>query len=187
MKIYLTNQNLKHHLNLLKTKKVMFFDKEKLKETISIQEINTTKKLNEIDLRFLFNYNIFPDNIMTYYTQWNDENRAIRIGDIIAQQVYIPPIKSVSQKIIFGVKINEIIDEIDKKGFSYETLEGHVEKGISTFTVEEQDHKIIFKIQTFSKPGNLLTSLLGPIISVPYQTYCTKKALKNVQNQIEIQ
>ena len=67
----------------------------------------------------------------------------------------------------------------------YETLEGHVEKGISTFTIEKLEDKLIFKIQTFSAPGNFLTKLLGPVFSVPYQSYCTGNALENVERQID--
>ena len=111
----------------------------------------------------------------------------MKIGDTIAQQVFIPPTKTFSLKIIFGVRINEIIDQADKKGFSYETLEGHVENGISTFTVEQLGNKVAFKVQTYSTPGNFLTKLLGPVFSVPYQTFCTKTALKIVKRQIENQ
>jgi hypothetical protein len=163
----------------------MAYDKFKLTEKCSIIEINTSKSLHQLDLDFLFDYQLFPQNIMTYKNQWSEENRTMRIGDTIAQQVYIPPTKFLSQKIIFGVRINEIIDQPDKKGFSYETLEGHVEKGISTFTVEQAGNKVIFKIHTFSSPGNVLTKLLGPVFSVPYQTYCTQQALKNVRRQLE--
>ena len=109
----------------------------------------------------------------------------MKIGDTIAQQVYIPPTKVFSQKIIFGVRINQIIDQTNRKGFSYETLEGHVEKGISTFTLEQVNNIITFNIQTFSTPGNILTKLLGPVFSVPYQTFCTKNALENVKRQLE--
>jgi len=189
MKIYLTDQknNFKKHLDFLKTKLVMNYDKSKLTEKNTTIAINTTKKIDELNLDFLFDYQIFPDNIMTFKTQWTDENRIIKIGDTIAQQVYIPPTKIFSQKIIFGVRINEIIDQADRKGFSYETLEGHVEKGVSTFTVEQFDNKIFFKVQTYSTPENILTKILGPIFSVPYQTFCTKTALNNVKRQLENQ
>ena len=189
MKIYLTDQKnkFKEHLDLLKTKKVMEYDKSRLTEKISSTDIDTTKKFDQLNLDFLFDYHIFPDNIMTFKNQWTDENRKIKIGDTIVQQVYIPPTKTFSQKIIFGVRIKEIIDQADKKGFSYETLEGHVEKGVSTFTIEQLDNKIVFKIQTYSIPGNIITKLLGPFISVPYLTFCTKTALKNVKRQLENQ
>ena len=109
----------------------------------------------------------------------------MKIGDTILQQVFIPPTKTFSQKIVFGVRINSIIDEAERTGFSYETIEGHVEKGESTFTIEKGDGGLIFKIETFSEPGNLLTKLVGPIFTVPYQTYCTRTALENVKRQIE--
>jgi hypothetical protein len=187
MKIYLTDQKnkFKQHLDFLKDKKVMDYDKTRLTEKITTINIDTTKKLDQLNLDFLFNYKIFPDNIMTFVTEWSQEDRKIKIGDTIVQQAYIPPIKSFSQKIIFGVRITQIIEQADKIGFSYETLEGHVEKGISTFTVEQIDNKLIFKIQTYSTPGNFLTKLLGPIFSVPYQTFCTRTALKNVKRQLE--
>ncbi len=82
----------------------------------------------------------------------------MQIGDTILQQVFIPPVKQFSKKIIFGVRINAIINEAVRIGFSYETLEGHVEKGESTFTIEEIEGNIIFKIHTFSEPGSWLTS-----------------------------
>ena len=189
MRIYLTDQkrNFKEHLDSLKSKKVMDYDVSQLTNNISTIEIDTTKKIVQLNLDFLFDYQIFPDNIMTFKNEWTDQSRKMKIGDTIAQQVYIPPTRTFSQKIIFGVRINKIIDQADKKGFSYETLEGHVEKGVSIFTVEQLNNKIVFKIQTYSTPGNILTKLLGPIFSVPYQTFCTKTALKNVKRQLEIQ
>ena len=165
----------------------MDYDKSRLTDNISTIDIETTKNLDQLNLDFLFDYQIFPDNIMTFKNEWRDQRRKMKIGDTIAQQVYIPPTRTFSQKIIFGVRINEIIDQADKKGFSYETLEGHVEKGVSTFTVEQLDNIIVFKIQTYSTPGNILTKLLGPVFSVPYQTFCTKTALKNVKQQLENQ
>ena len=189
MKIYQTDQKnkFKQHLDFLKTKKVMDYDKSRLTNKISTIDIETTKKLDQLNLDFLFDYQIFPDNIMIFNREWTDQSRKMKIGDTIAQQVYIPPTRTFSQKIIFGVRVNEIIDQADKKGFSYETLEGHVEKGVSIFTVEQLDNKVIFKVQTYSTPGNVLTKLLGPVFSVPYQTFCTKTALKNVKRQLETQ
>lgn len=165
----------------------MEYDKSRLTDKITSIFIDTNKKIDQLNLDFLFDYQIFPDNIMTFKNEWTDQRRKMKIGDTIAQQVYIPPTRTFSQKIIFGVRINEIIDQADKKGFSYETLEGQVEKGVSTFTVEQVDNKIVFKVQTYSTPGNILTKLLEPVFSVPYQTFCTKTALKNVKRQLENQ
>ena len=189
MKIYLTEQQnkFKNHLDFLKTKNVMSDEKYRLTEKITSIEINTAKTIGELNLDLLYNYQIFPNNIMSFKCQWTDENRKMRVGDTIAQQVYIPPVKTFSQKIIFGVRVNEIIDQADKKGFSYQTLEGHVEKGISTFTVEQIDKELIFKVHTHSTRGNTLAKLLAPFFSIPYQSFCTSSALKNVKQQLENQ
>ena len=186
MKIYLTDQadNFDELLKQLTTKPTMTFDKTKLKEKTTTIDIKTEKTLGQIDLDFLFDYKIFPSNIMTFVTEWKKEKRKMKIGDTILQQVFIPPTKTFSQKIVFGVRINNIIDETERKGFSYVTIEGHVEKGESTFTIEKSHGGLIFKIMTFSEPGNLLTKLVGPIFTVPYQTYCTRTAMENVKRQI---
>jgi hypothetical protein len=187
MKIYLTDQadNFEKLLTELINKPTMTFDKSKLKEKITTTDIKTEKNLGQVNLDFLFDYKIFPSTIMTFITQWGQEKRKMKIGDTILQQAFIPPTKTFSQKIIFGVRINKIINETDKKGFSYETIEGHVEKGESTFTIETGHSGLIFKIKTYSEPGNMLTKLVGPIFTVPYQTYCTQRAIENVKKQIE--
>ena len=188
LKIYLTDQTIHFERLLaeLSTAPVMPFNKSKLKEKTSLIALNTTQKLDQLNLDFLFDYQIFPTSIMSFKAQWQQEQREMSIGDTILQQVFIPPTQFFSQKIIFGVKINSIILETTRKGFSYETIEGHVEKGESTFTIEETGTGLIFKIKTFSEPGNLLTKLVAPIFSLPYQTYCTNKAMENVKQQIEM-
>ena len=165
----------------------MNYNKRELKEKNSIIHIGAEKTLQNVNLDFFFSYRIFPDIIMSFATQWIPEKRKMKIGDTIAQQVYIPPIKYFSQKIIFGVRINEIIDTPDRKGFSYETLEGHVERGLSSFLLENTPSGLVCRIQTFSEPANSLVRFLGPLFSIPYQAYCTRKALENVKELIRKQ
>lgn len=165
----------------------MTYDKRELKEKISVIEISSIKSLDQFDLDFLFNYELFPEHILSSFCQWNEEGRTMKVGDTIAQQAFIPPIPGFSQKIIFGVRVCNVFKDPSRIGFSYETLSGHVEKGVSTFSLEELDDKTVFKIHTFSKPGNTLTLLLGPVFSLPYQAYCTRKCLKNVKMRLEAQ
>ncbi|WP_430405725.1 DUF1990 family protein [Fluviicola sp.] len=187
MKIAFFNQQkqFRKHLEELKQVPIMNYEKSQLREKVSSIEIHNCSDLKELHLQSFFNYHIFPLNILSAYTQWEDEQRTMRAGDTILQQVYLPPFPKFSQKALFGVRIKEVIHEEKRCGFSYETLKGHVECGISYFLLEETNGKISFKIQTFSKPGNLLTRLLGPVFSLPYQTYCTQKGLKNVRKIIE--
>lgn len=189
MKIAFFNQknHFKKYLEELKQAPVMNYEKDQLREKISSIEIENCSHLNQLNLQFFFDYHIFPQYILSAYTQWNDEQRNMQAGDTILQQVYLPPIPKLSQKALFGVRIKDVSHEEKRAGFSYETLKGHVECGISYFLLEEINGKVIFKIQTFSKPGNFFTRLLGPVFSIPYQTYCTQKALKNVKEIIETQ
>ena len=122
MRIYLSDQSNKFEklLTDLIKKPVMLYDKRKLNEKVTTIEIKSNERLGQVDLGFLFEYEIFPSNIMTYMTQWRSEKRKMQIGDTILQQTLIPPTKYFSQKIIFAVRINKIIDDMDRKGFSYE-------------------------------------------------------------------
>lgn len=175
------------HLQQQMQKPVMKYTRNTLTACVSTIELDKRAAFPEIDFGFLFDYKIFPGHIMSCFTQWQHEGRSMKAGDTIVQQVYIPPIKNLSQKIIFGVRVSEVINEPFRRGFSYETLEGHVEKGISTFTVEQHRDGLLFKIHTYSGPGNLLSQLLGPVFSVPYQAYCTRKALEHVRNRLNNQ
>ncbi|MNU68599.1 hypothetical protein D3C71_579680 [compost metagenome] len=187
MKISFLNQTKRfpEHLNKLKEAQVMPYDRNLLVEKNSFIEIEEISKLSQLNTAAFFDYRIFPEQILSAYAQWTDEKRKIQIGDTIVQQVFLPPFPVFSQKAIFGVRIQELINESNRIGFSYETLEGHVEKGISYFLLEETDNRVVFRIRTFSKPGNFLSKLLGPLFSIPYQTYCTRKALENVKQDLQ--
>ena len=188
MRVYITDQskNFTKHLEYLKRQPIMLYDKLKLTEKKSVISIGVDADVRELNTSFFFSYKIFPSRIMSYLTQWDFEKRPMQIGDTIVQQAFIPPFRHFSQKVIFGVRINDIINEPTRIGFSYETLQGHVEKGVSIFTIEKTaDQKTIFKVHTFSKPGSLLTRLVGPVFSIPYQTFCTRQGLLNVKRQLE--
>ena len=188
MKIYFTDQSeyFPQHLKRLKRESKIDDVCSNLNEKITRIEVRSQTSFDAINLAFLFAYKIFPKQIMTFLSEWEFENREMRVGDTIVQQAFIPPFPKISKKIIFGVRINEIIREKNRVGFSYETLKEHVEMGMSTFTVERDfNSKTIFKIHTFSKPGNLLTKIAGPFFSVPYQAYCTRQGLINVKRQLE--
>src|SRR5258708_6964381 len=106
MKIYLRDQadNFDRLLKQLTTNPTMTFDKTKLKEKTTTIDIKTEKTLGQLNLDFLFDYKIFPSNIMTFMTEWGKEKRKMKIGDTILQQAFIPPTKMFSQKIVFGVR-----------------------------------------------------------------------------------
>jgi hypothetical protein len=157
-----------------------------LKEQISTltfglpQSVNS---LNEFSHEYIFKYKIFPINILNHYSSWEANNREMKVGDTVVQEIYLPPIQKTSLKLIMGTRIKEVFQTNNKIGFSYQTLKGHVERGVSEFYVQLEGQKIVFTIRTFSEPGNIISSALGPFFSTPYQAYCTHKALKQMKQQ----
>jgi uncharacterized protein (UPF0548 family) len=74
--------------------------------------------------------------------QWIRERRTMRIGDIIVQRAVLPPI-GFGICAEFAVRISALISEPSKLGFAYETLAGHLERGVSEFYFEERAGEII--------------------------------------------
>jgi hypothetical protein len=185
MKIFLTNQNklFPAHLKKLSTCQVIPYNKETLRYKTDSKRIESVLSLNTINLKDFFNYKIFPINILQAYTQWEHEGRDLQINDTIVQQIQIPPFMGFSSKIITGVRIKEIINTKNKKGFSYETLQGHVEKGVSTFIIEQNNNSLAFTIETYSSANGAMLSIFQPFSSL-YQDYCTQQALNFVTSQL---
>lgn len=177
MKVFTTDQksNLPNYLECFKSYAAIKYTKDTLKHKTSTAIIQCSS-FATLSFNNFFNYKIFPPNILQAYPQWVHENREMKVNDVIVQQIQVPPCISFSQKVIMGVRIKEVFHSNTYQGFSYETLEGHVEKGISTFKVELNSNILTFTIETYSAPNNLILSMLQPLTSL-YQDYCTKKAL----------
>jgi hypothetical protein len=131
---------------------------------------------------FLFEYDIFPRFIMRAETQWVRENRSMRVGDIIVQRAVLPPI-GFGLCAEFAVRICDIFSAARKVGFAYETLAGHLERGVSEFYFEDRNGEVFFVIHTHSEPGHWLSRLGGGVFTLPYQQWCTRQALRHVKRR----
>jgi uncharacterized protein (UPF0548 family) len=61
-------------------------------------------------------------------------------------------------------RIIEVIDEPNRWGFAYGTLPGHPEAGEETFVITRtEDDEVRFEVIVFSRPGDPLVRLSGPI------------------------
>jgi uncharacterized protein (UPF0548 family) len=61
-------------------------------------------------------------------------------------------------------RIVRVIDELSRFGFAYGTLPGHPEEGEEAFVVSiSPDETVLFEIVAFSRPGDPLVRLLGPL------------------------
>jgi hypothetical protein len=132
---------------------------------------------------FLFAYDIFPRFLMRAEAQWIREDRAMRVGDIIVQRAVLPPI-GFGLCAEFAVRISALISAPGKLGFAYETLAGHLERGVSEFYFEERAGALFFVIHTYSEPAHWL-SRLGRPFSLVYQKWCTQQALKHVKRRFQ--
>ena len=119
--------------------------------------------------------------MLAFCLQWELEGRQMQAGDVIVQQVYLPPIRALSCNLVVGVRIIEVFDSDQRMGFRYGTLRGHVETGVAEFDVKLIDGQFVFTIHTFSRPGHWLSRLVGPFFTEPYQNYVTRKAVGNMQ------
>jgi uncharacterized protein (UPF0548 family) len=61
-------------------------------------------------------------------------------------------------------RVVEVIDEPDRWGFAYGTLPGHPEQGEEAFVVSvTTEGSVRFEITAFSRPGNTMVRLSGPL------------------------
>jgi hypothetical protein len=130
---------------------------------------------------FFFAYDIFPRFLMRAEPQWIREGRSMRIGDIIVQRAVLPPI-GFGLCAEFAVRVSALISEPSKLGFAYETLTGHLERGVSEFYFEDRAGELFFVIHTHSEPAHWLSRIARPF-SLVYQKWCTQQALKHVKRR----
>jgi uncharacterized protein (UPF0548 family) len=79
-------------------------------------------------------------------------------GDTIVQRIFVGPLA-----IEAAVRVIEVFREVDRIGFSYVTLEGHVERGVASFFVARgREQQLSFHIESWSTPS-ALTAWLAPV------------------------
>jgi hypothetical protein len=142
--------------------------------------VECSAPINSYRTDFLFAYDIFARFLMRAEPQWIREGRSMRVGDIIVQRAVLPPV-GFGLCAEFAVRISALFSEPSKLGFAYETLTGHLERGVSEFYFEERGGEIFFVIHTHSEPAHWLSRFGGGIFSLPYQRWCTQRALKHVK------
>jgi uncharacterized protein (UPF0548 family) len=185
MKISLTNQQA-HLIRLLpefKTLPLSYDAQTVLREkatSVVVPSGAAVTNLSSYNFDFLFAYDIFPSHIMSFAAEWQHQGRTMQEGDVIVQQAFLPPLL-LSIKCVFAVRVLQIFREPTKVGFSYGTLRGHPEMGRSEFVFALRDGVIRATIHTYSSPGILLTRLVAPLVTLPYQRYCTHVGLQRLR------
>lgn len=61
-------------------------------------------------------------------------------------------------------RVVAVLDDPDRRGFAYGTLDGHPEQGEQAFVVEiDADGTVLFTVRSFTKRASLLALLGGPL------------------------
>ena len=158
-----------------------FVDALSLPERTSTIDLEKNGELKSYSTDFLFDYDIFPSYVMRHEAEWKQQGRSMNQGDIVIQRAMIPPV-GFGFCMEFAVRICKIIKEERRIGFAYETLHGHAESGISEFYFEKMKEGLFFTIHTYSEPGHW-TSKSVRLFSLPYQAWCTRRALNHVKKR----
>lgn len=157
-----------------------FADRSELPERISSVALGVSGPIAKWQTDFLFDYRIFPAAIMRFEAEWRKDARKMAVGDVILQRAIVPPIGS-GLCLEFAVRVTELFEDRNRLGFAYETLVGHAESGVSQFYFEEKDGRLYFTIHTFSEPGHWTAKVAKHVFTLPYQAWCTRRALANVR------
>lgn len=93
-------------------------------------------------------------------------------GDTIVQRIFVGPLA-----IEAGVRVVDVFRDGDRIGFSYVTLEGHVERGVASFFVaRSREREVTFHIESWSTPS-ALTTWLAPGVARYFQRKSVHEAL----------
>lgn len=157
-----------------------FTDQHAFPERISSVALGGAGPIRKWQTDFLFDYLIFPPAIMRFDAEWQREGRKMQIGDVILQRAVMPPI-GFGICLEFAVRVSALIEEDKRLGFAYETLAGHAESGVSEFYFEERAGQLFFTIHTFSEPGHWTSRIGKHLFTLPYQQWCTRRALATVR------
>lgn len=77
-------------------------------------------------------------------------------------------------------KVVYVIDEPNRKGFAYGTIQGHPESGEESFIVTlKPDGRVVFEIRAFSRPARWFARLGSPLIRF-LQQHVTWKYLDSI-------
>jgi uncharacterized protein (UPF0548 family) len=161
-----------------------FIDAHALPERIASIALGRAGPIKKWETDFLFDYAIFPSAIMRFVAEWKMEGRRMGVGDVILQRAVVPPI-GFGFCLEFAVRVCALIDEPNRLGFAYETLSGHAECGVSEFYFEEKQDSLFFTIHTYSKPGHWTSRMVSRVVSMPYQSWCTRRALRHVRRRFD--
>lgn len=180
VRLFDAGENLRGYLPRMKARSLNFTRTDRFPERELTAEIRAqVADLPQLDLSFLYEYHIFPPEILRFRGEWEEDGREMREGDTIVQQALVPP-GPVGLKLIFGVRILDVWRERDRAGFRYGTLEGHPERGLNEFSFSKDGECITARISTCAGTGTAISHLVARVFTFPFARHCNRRALEQM-------
>ncbi|MBC8356077.1 MAG: DUF1990 domain-containing protein [Planctomycetes bacterium] len=121
-------------------------------------------------------WEMFPEGLTKLY--W--PNQAIRVGEHVAVLFRAGPLWSLNPcRIVHVCDSARSADGIDRFGFAYGTLEGHLESGEERFSVRwnRNDDSVHYELLAVSRPNHFLTKVGYPYARVVQARFRRRSAL----------
>ncbi len=143
---------------------------------IPLQNSSTHKTQIEKFEKKLYAYRVFPPHRMSPFICGKIQ---LQTGSVIIQRIHLGILTLETAVRIKKIYKTESVSET-LVGFQYETLEGHVEKGIADFFLryDKVRSELKFVIQSSSSPANFLSRITRPL-GRRMQKKFTKEALEH--------
>lgn len=133
-------------------------------------------------LGVLLRYDVFPAHRMRHHVCTDD--RQLRSGALVVQRLIAGPMA-----VEVAVRVDDVFDERTRgghAGFTYTTLQGHVERGTATFSVGlDEAGAPLLRIESWSRPGNALMFLGRPFLR-GLQRSSVHEAVRHVQARVSV-
>lgn len=128
----------------------------------------------------IWSFNLFPSSVMKVYSTFQLENRLMKKGDLIYEEINLIPGLVTTNGINI---IEEIIDEDKKKGFVCHSTKYHDEEGsLSCFVEERSSGELVIVFETFSVFSPFFGFPPGSWISRYLQLQAHKKMIYHVSH-----
>lgn len=141
--------------------------------TKDLGEDSDGSRLQELGTKLL-NGHYYPDDVIEFFGEWQDEGRLMRAGDKILQRAHLA----------FGIKlwamvevfVAEMSDDVCRLG--YVTTQKHFGKGQWEIVIRRNGSRLRLEVSAISGPGSFLFWIGLPIARY-YQMRAWRKALSS--------
>jgi hypothetical protein len=174
MRVYLGRRALEPELGAQKLLPIRRLTRPLEEQVFERRAPWTGRSLDDDRTAFLFRYEVFPERVLRFYGEWQNEGRSMREGDTIVQEASMPP-AAWGARLLFGARVTEVKRGPAEVSFSYATLASHAETGVNTFGFRLEEGRIVARITSQAEPGNALMRLAGPVV-MRYADWCKEAA-----------